>query len=140
MLLFGCSAFDMSGRVATSPERMECSRRGWADTANRPRTSETTSWYTMPSRLIQPAVPADKVDPASLEDYRAQEGAAYGFFVAHKYAGESDRDGKLNRKMSQGPSGPFRQLSLLTIRHLRDLVLAHCKHGLTLTDLSRHVP
>lgn len=83
----------------------------------------------------QPAVPADKVDPSSLEDYRAQEGAAYGFFVAHKYAGEGDREGKLNRKMSQGPSGPFRQLSLLTIRHLRDLVLAHSKHGLTLTDL-----
>ena len=84
----------------------------------------------------KPSVPADKVDPSSLEDFRAQESAAYGFFIAAKYAAEDDPDGKVNRKMfPESPQGSYQQLTLLKIVHLARLVGLHLHHGLTLTDL-----
>lgn len=84
----------------------------------------------------KPSVPADKIDPSSLEDFRAQEGAAYGFFIAAKYAAEDDQRGKVNRKMfPEPPLGSYQQLTLLKIVHLGRLVELHLRHGLTLTDL-----
>ena len=85
----------------------------------------------------KPSVPADKIDPSSLEDFRSQEGAAYGFFIAVKYAKEDNRRGKVNRKMfSEESEKSYQQLTLLTIGHLERLVRLHFQHGLTLTDLA----
>lgn len=82
------------------------------------------------------SVPADKIDPSSLEHFRSEEGAAYGFFVAKKYAAEEDPEGKINRKISpESPQPPYRRLTLLKIAHLERLVRLHMCHGLTLTDL-----
>ena len=84
----------------------------------------------------KPSVPADKIDPSSLEDFRTQEGAAYGFFIAVKYAAECDPCGKVNRKMFPNqPEKSFQHLTLLKIAHLERLVRLHFHHGLTLTDL-----
>ena len=84
----------------------------------------------------KPSVPADKVDPASLEDFRDQEGAAFGFFIAHAYAAENDPESKINRKLaSKGQQQRFRHLTLLKIAHLERLVRLHLNHGLTLTEI-----
>ncbi len=84
----------------------------------------------------KPSVPADKIDPSSLETFRAEEGAAYGFFVAAKYASEEDADGKVNRKMfPKSPQPTYQRLTLLKIEHLKRLIRLHLHHGLTLTDL-----
>ena len=40
------------------------------------------------------SVAADRIDPSSLEYFRSQELAAYGFFIAAKYRGKSRRQGK----------------------------------------------
>ncbi len=84
----------------------------------------------------KPSVPADKIDPSSLEEFRSQESAAYGFFVAVKYAAEEDPSGKVNRKMfPEVPDRPYQQLTLLKIVHLDQLIRLHFRHGLTLTDI-----
>ena len=84
----------------------------------------------------KPSVPADKIDPSSLEHFRSEEGAAYGFFVAVKYAAEEDPEGKVNRKMFPKPPQPsYEHLTLLKIVHLERLIRLHLHHGLTLTDL-----
>lgn len=86
----------------------------------------------------QSTVRADKIDPASLEDFRVKESAAYGFFIASKYAGEKDVAGKLNSKMFAGSAlGSYSHLTLLKIEHLDRLVRMHFRYGLTLTDLRK---
>ena len=45
------------------------------------------------------SVSADKIDLASLEDFRKQERADFGFFIATAYAAETDRKGALNRRV-----------------------------------------
>lgn len=80
----------------------------------------------------QPSVPADKIDIASLEDFRKQNGADFGFFVATAYAAEEDTDGALNRRIN---SETGRHLTLFKIEHLRRLVWLHFEHGITLTEL-----
>ena len=84
----------------------------------------------------KPSVPADKIDPSSLEDFRSQECAAYGFFIAAKYAKENDPQGKVNRKMfPKAAQSSYQQLTLLKIEHLNRIIGLHFRHGLTLTDL-----
>ena len=84
----------------------------------------------------KPSVPADKIDPSSLEDFRLQESAAYGFFIAAKYAAENEPHGKVNRKMFPEPSHKsYEKLTLLKIDHLDRLIRLHCHQGLTLTDI-----
>ncbi len=84
----------------------------------------------------KPSVPADKIDPSSLEDFRLQESAAYGFFIAAKYAAENEPHGKVNRKMFPEPSHKsYGKLTLLKIDHLDRLIRLHCHQGLTLTDI-----
>ena len=84
----------------------------------------------------KPSVPADKIDPSSLEDFRAQECAGHGFFIAVKYAAEDDPTGKVNRKMfPEPPHISYRHLTLLKIVHLDRLIRLHFHHGVTLTDL-----
>lgn len=80
----------------------------------------------------QPSVPADKIDIASLEDFRKQNGADFGFFVATAYAAEEDADGALNRRIK---SETGCHLTLFKIEHLRRLVWLHFDHGITLTEL-----
>lgn len=84
----------------------------------------------------KPSVPADKIDPSSLEKFRSDEGATYGFFVAVKYAAEEDPNGKVNQKIfPKSSQSTYRHLTLLKIVHLERLIRLHLDHGLTLTDL-----
>lgn len=76
----------------------------------------------------QPSVPADKVDIASLEDFRAREKADFGFFIATAYAAETDPNGVLNKRIVR--SG--KRLTLLKVEHLHRLVLLHYTQGITL--------
>lgn len=78
------------------------------------------------------SVSADKIDLASLDDFRKQERADFGFFIATAYAAETDREGALNRRIN---SETGRCLTLLKIEHLRRLVELHYQHGVTLTEL-----
>ena len=80
----------------------------------------------------QPSVAADKVDLASLDEFRIQEQADYGFFIAIAYAAEKEPTGALIRRMATD-SG--RYLTLLKVDHLRKLVWLHYHHGVTLTEL-----
>ena len=81
-----------------------------------------------------PSVSADKIDLASLEEFRKQEHADFGFFIATAYAAETERDGALNRRVDSEKS---RCLTLLKIEHLRRLVRLHYQHGVTLTELRK---
>ena len=78
-----------------------------------------------------PSVPAERVDIASLENFRQREKAEFGFFIAKAYAAETDQDGALNQRIEQ--SG--KRLTLLKIEHLHRLVLLHYTQGITLTRL-----
>ena len=82
----------------------------------------------------QPSVAADKVNLASLEEFRVQERADFGFFIAAAYAAEEDATGALNRRMATA-SG--RRLTLLKVEHLKKLVWLHYRYGVTLTELRR---
>ena len=79
-----------------------------------------------------PSVPADKIDFASLEDFRRTEQADFGFFIAAAYASEMNPDGKLNRSIEGVTSC---RPTLLKIEHLRRLVRLHYQFGVTLTEL-----
>ena len=80
----------------------------------------------------QPSVPADRVNLGSLEDFRKQEAANYGFFIADAYDAELDEDGKLNRQIHEWNDC---RLTLLKIEHLNRLVRLHYRYGVTLTRL-----
>ena len=80
----------------------------------------------------QPSVAADKIDLASLDEFRGHENADFGFFIAAAYAAEADPAGALNRRMETG-SG--RCVTLLKVEHLHKLVWLHYRHGVTLSEL-----
>ena len=82
----------------------------------------------------QPSVPADKVDVTSLDVFRDEEGADFGFFIASAYAGENDPNSRVNQKIN-AKQGNY--LTLLTVEHLRRLIVIHYQHGITLTTLRR---
>ncbi len=79
-----------------------------------------------------PSVSADKIDLASLEEFRKQKRADFGFFIATAYAAEMETDGALNRRINSEKS---RCLALLKIQHLNRLIWLHYQHGVTLTEL-----
>ena len=79
-----------------------------------------------------PSVPADKVNLGSLEDFRQNVGADYGFFIAAAYQAERDEAGKLNRQVADRKED---RLTLLKVEHLVHLVRLHYLHGVTLTKL-----
>ena len=79
----------------------------------------------------QPSVSADKVNFDSLEGFRRQERADFGFFIAAAYDAEEDPDGALNERIMQGG----KKLTLLKVEHLRRLVWLHYRQGITLTEL-----
>lgn len=78
-----------------------------------------------------PSIPAGRVDVASLEVFRKQEGADFGFFIASAYDAEDAPDGAVNGKIMQGGN----KLTLLKVEHLRRLVWIHYRQGVTLTEL-----
>jgi hypothetical protein len=82
----------------------------------------------------KPSVPADKIHPESLEDFRRTEDADYGFFVAVAYEAELDNAGKLNRCIANAVKNG-QSITLLKLEHLRRLVEMHYRYGITLTRL-----
>lgn len=80
----------------------------------------------------QPAVPANRIHTESLEDFRKEERANFGFFIANQYHAEADPDGRLNRRIRL-KSGA--RLTLLKIEHLSRLIWLHYEYGVTLTEL-----
>jgi hypothetical protein len=82
----------------------------------------------------KPAVPADKINIDSLEDFRKQENADFGFFLAAAYAGQEDPDSKLNR-LVQGSAAKGVPATMLRVEDIRRLVELHYKYGVTLTRL-----
>ena len=77
------------------------------------------------------SVPAARVDVASLEVFRVQEGAEFGFFVAIAYDAETNPTGTLNQQIMQVDN----RITLLKLDHLDRLVRIHYRHGITLTEL-----
>jgi hypothetical protein len=81
-----------------------------------------------------PAVPADKISIASIEEFRKDEQAQFAFFLAAKYDGESSADSKLN-KMVEAAVTAGTPLSLLRVSDLQKIVELHYRFGVTLTQL-----
>ena len=81
-----------------------------------------------------PAVPASKVDLSSLEEFRTSAGADFGFFIAGAYQAEEEENGKLNKEINHA-SGAYERLTLLKVKHLKELAELHHRYGITLTDL-----
>ena len=86
----------------------------------------------------EPSVPADKVDPTSIEEFRVSEKADYSFFLAHAYQAENSETGKLNRKVASA-SKNGQPITLLRIADLRRLVELHYRYGVTLAQAKRAV-
>jgi hypothetical protein len=83
-----------------------------------------------------PSVPAAKINPSSLEDFRVAEDAQFAFFLANEYAAEMDPKGKLNRVVAAATSGAgAKPVTLLRIRDLRRIVELHYRYGVPLTRL-----
>lgn len=80
----------------------------------------------------QPRVPASKINLSSLENFREQNDADFGFFIAAAYEAEETSDGVLNEQMNLEVGN---RLTLLKINHLKHLVQLHFRHGVTLTEL-----
>jgi hypothetical protein len=81
-----------------------------------------------------PAVKADKINVQSLEDFRSQESADYGFFFAVAYEGQADPTAKLNRTVAAAAENGAR-VTLFRGEDLRRLVELHYRYGVTLTRL-----
>lgn len=86
-------------------------------------------------------VPADKINPGSLEDFRKSEGAGFAFFLAIGYAAENDPEGKLNRVIDGVTTARVelgekpQQITLLKIEDLKRVVRLHYRFGVPLTRL-----
>ena len=80
------------------------------------------------------AVAAAKINLDSLNDFRVQENADYGFFLAVDYENQLQPDGKLNRLVSDA-TAQGRKFTMLRADDLRRLVELHYTHGVTLTRL-----
>lgn len=126
--VFGVLGFEYErkGGNKSGPDGILYARLG-----RRKRESANFSVVYDAKQTNHPSVPADKVDFASLDDFRAQEHADYGFFIANAYAAEMEPDGALNRRISQAG----KRLTLLKVEHLHRLVRLHYHHGITLTAL-----
>ena len=80
----------------------------------------------------RPTVQADKIDLASLHEFRVRAEADFGFFIAAAYAAENEPNGALNRRISDEWG---QRLTLLKVDHLHSLVWLHYDYGVTLTEL-----
>ena len=126
--VFGVLGFEYErkGGNKSGPDGILYARLG-----RRKRESANFSVVYDAKQTNHPSVPADKVDFASLDDFRAQEHADYGFFIANAYAAEIDLNGALNRRISQ----VGKRLTMLKVEHLHRMVRLHYHHGITLTAL-----
>ena len=119
--------YQKEGGSASGPDGVLCARLGLHN--------EVPADYKLvydTKQTNHSSIPADKVDFASLEDFRKQNKAQFGFFVAIEYQAEEDLQGALNRRIN---SDVGRYLTLLKIEHLKRLVLLHFHHGITLMEL-----
>ena len=121
--------YERKGGAAPGPDGILYARLG----RHRKALSDYSLVYDA-KQSNQPSVGADKIDLASLETFRKQAPADFGFFIAAAYAAEADDDGALNQKIL---ANAYRRLTLLTVEHLRRLVWLHYRHGVTLTELRR---
>lgn len=119
--------YERKGGNTSGPDGVLCARLGLHG-----KTPANYKLVYDAKQTNQPSVPADKVGFASMEDFRKQEDADYGFFIADAYDAEENEDGKLNREINT--LKPCR-LTLLKIEHLRRLINLHYRHGVTLTAL-----
>ena len=106
-------------------------------TARLGRQGDTVSDYKLvydAKQSNQPSVPAEKVIMSSLEQFRVEWDADFGFFIAEKYQGEADETSKLNKQFATLEDGGKR-LTILKVRHLQHLTKLHYRHGVTLTEL-----
>lgn len=126
--VFGVLGFEYErkGGNKSGPDGILYARLG-----RRKRESANFSVVYDAKQTNHPSVPAGRVDVASLEVFRKQEGADFGFFIAAAYDAEEALNGALNRKIMQRGN----MLTLLKIGHLRRLVWLHYHHGITLTSL-----
>ena len=126
--VFGVLGFEYKpkGGNKSGPDGILYARLG-----RRKRESANYSLVYDAKQTNHPSVPAGRVDVASLEVFRRHEGADFGFFIAAAYDAEEDPDGALNGRIMQGGN----MLTLLKIKHLRQLVWLHYHHGITLTSL-----
>jgi len=119
--------YERKGGNAPGPDGVLYARLG--------RHGETLADYTLvydAKQTSHSAIPADKVNFGSLEDFRNSSKADFGFFVAIAYHGESDQESKLNRQLLKVEN---HRLALLKVEHLDRLVRLHYEHGITLTTL-----
>ena len=82
----------------------------------------------------QPSVPAEKVVLSSLEEFRLEWSADFGFFIAERYQGETDDTSKLNKQFAT-LEDEGKRLTILKVAHLEKLTRLHYLHGVTLTEL-----
>lgn len=119
--------YERKGGAASGPDGILDARLG--------RHGKTLSDYRLvydAKQSKQPTVSADKIDLASLDSFRQQAQADFGFFIAAAYAGEVEDAGKLNQKIL---ADAYRSLTLLKVEHLHRLVWLHYRQGVTLTGL-----
>ena len=119
--------YERKGGAASGPDGILYARLG----RHRKALSDYRLVYDA-KQTNQPSVPADKIDLASLENFRRQANAEFGFFIATAYAAEVDDAGAINRKIA---NDTYKPLTLLKVEHLRRLVRLHYRHGVTLTEL-----
>ena len=119
--------YECKGGAASGPDGILCARLG----CHRKALSDYSLVYDA-KQSNKPSVGADKIDLASLETFRKQASADFGFFIAAAYAGEADDTGKLNQKIR---ADAYRALTLLKVEHLHRLVWLHYRQGVTLTEL-----
>ena len=120
--------YERKGGAAPGPDGILYARLG--------RHRKTLSDYSLvydAKQSNQPSVGADKIDLASLETFRKQAPADFGFFIATAYAAEADDAGALNQRILADDA--YQHLTLLKVEHLRRLVWLHYRHGVTLTEL-----
>lgn len=120
--------YERKGGAASGPDGILDARLG--------RHREGPSDYRLvydAKQTNQPAIPADKIGLASLENFRKQAEADFGFFIATAYAAEAEDAGKLNQNILADDA--YRSLTLLKVDHLHRLVRLHYQHGVTLTEL-----
>ena len=119
--------YERKGGTASGPDGILDARLG----RHRKGSSDYRLVYDA-KQTNHPSVPADKIDLASLENFRKRGKADFGFFIAAAYAAETADTGTLNQKML-GESAS--RLTLLKVDHLHRLVRLHYQHGVTLTEL-----
>ena len=119
--------YERKGGNASGPDGVLYARLG--------RHGDTLADYTLVYDAKQtngPSVEAAKADPNSLDVFRKDVGADYGFFAAPAYQAEYVPDGKLNRQIKNMEDC---KVTLLKVDHLSKIVRLHYQHGITLTQL-----